>query len=240
MDWSSDSFLNGRLTVCQERNGYRFSLDAAILAFHAVPDQPAMRVLDLGTGCAIMPLIMACRHPGLTFIGVEIQAELAALARRNVVENGFTSRIAIIEGDFVQLQSQEIGAPVDMVITNPPYRKPGSGRVNPQNQKALARHEIAASLVGLVKSMRRFLTTGGCAWMVYPVERLAELMAAMQAYNMEPKHLRLIHSRAGSDAIRCIVKTVKAARPGLTVGPPLIIHSNDGQYTEEVSALLRP
>ena len=121
MHWSFDSFLDGGLKVCQSRYGYRFSVDAAILAFHAIPDKPDARILDLGTGCGIMPLVTALRYPDVHITGVEIQAELAALARNNIEENGFLSRITIVEGDFLRLRSNDIGPPVDMVITNPPY-----------------------------------------------------------------------------------------------------------------------
>ena len=240
MDWSCDTFLNGNLNVYQNRDGYRFSIDAAILASHAIPEKPDACILDLGSGCAIMPLIIAYRCPEVHLIGVEIQAELAALARRNVEQNGFEDRITIIEGNFITMRAKDIGPPVDMVITNPPFYKPGSGRINPHSQGAMARHEITVSLDGLAKSMRRFLTTGGCGWIVYPAERLAELMTTMQGHHMEPKYMGLIYAHRASEAKRCLVKVVKAARPGLTVGPPLIIYKADGAYTDEVSAMLQP
>lgn len=240
MHWSFDSFLDGGLKVCQSRYGYRFSVDAAILAFHAIPDKPDARILDLGTGCGIMPLVTALRYPDVHITGVEIQAELAALARNNVEENGFLSRITIVEGDFLRLRSNDIGPPVDMVITNPPYRRPHSGRVSPQNQRAVARHEIAVSLDGLIKTMRRFLSNGGRGWIIYPVERLAELMAGMQAYGLEPKFLKMIHPRIGLDAKRCLLKVVKGGRPGLIAGPPLVIYNADGGYSDDMRAILRP
>jgi len=240
MCWSSDTFLDGCLKVCQSRHGYRFSVDAAILAFHAVPDKPDARILDLGTGCGIMPLVAALRYPDVHITGVEIQAELAALARSNIEENGFLTRITIVEGDFLRLCSNDIGPPVDMVITNPPYRRPHSGRISPQNQRAVARHEIAVSLDGLIKTMRRFLSTGGRGWIIYPVERLAELMAGMQVYGLEPKFLKLIHPRIGLDAKRCLLKVVKGGRPGLIAGPPLVIYNADGGYSDDMRAILRP
>lgn len=240
MCWSFDTFLDGCLKVRQSRCGYRFSVDAAILAFHAVPDKPDARILDLGTGCGIMPLVTAFRYPEVHITGVEIQAELAALARDNVAENGFLSRITIVEGDFQRLRPNDMGPPVDMVITNPPYRRPHSGRVSPQNQRAVARHEIAVSLDGLIKTMRRFLSTGGSGWIIYPVERLTELMVGMQSDCLEPKFLKLIHPRIGLEAKRCLLKVVKGGRPGLIAGPPLVIYNADGGYSDDMCAMLRP
>ena len=237
---SLDTFIDGHLRIRQSRTGYRFSIDAPILASHAVPNKPGERILDLGTGCGIMALLTAFRYPDAHIVGVEIQAELAVLARVNVEGNGFQSRISIIEGDMLQLGAGELGPPMDMVMTNPPYRKPHSGRVNPQSQRALARHEIAVSLEGLIQSMRRFLKTGGRGWMIYPVERLAELMAGMRAHHLEPKYLRMIHSRRDVEAKRCLLKVIKAARPGLVTGPPLVIYNKEGAYTAEVAAMMRP
>lgn len=240
MHWSSDTFFDGRLKVCQSRHGYRFTEDAAILAFHAVPYKPDERILDLGTGCGIMPLLTVFRYPDVHVTGVEIQAELAALARSNVKENGFLSKITVIEGDFMQLKASQIGPSVDMIITNPPYRRIDAGRISPQNQRALARHEIAVSLEGLIKTMRRFLSVGGCGWIIYPVERLAELMAGMQAHHLEPKYLRMIHPRSDLDAKRCLLKVVRGGRPGLIAGPPLVIYGTDGGYSDDMRTILRP
>ena len=240
MPCSCDPFLEGHLLIRQSRTGYRFSIDPLILAFHAVPNKPGERILDLGTGCGIMSLITAFRYPDARIVGVEIQSELAALARVNVEENGFQSRISIIEGDMLRLRADDLGPPMDMVMTNPPYRKPHSGRVNPQSQRAQARHEIKLSLEGLIKTIRRFLKTGGHGWVVYPVDRLAELIAGMKAHHLEPKYLRMIHSRWDTEAKRCLLKVVKAARPGLKAGPPLVIYNAEGIYTSEVAAMLRP
>lgn len=239
-EWSCDPFLDGRLTICQSRRGYRFSIDALILAQHAVPGGPRERILDLGSGCGIMPLVIAWRFPEVQITGVEIQPELAAQARHNVTQNGYQARITILEEDYLQLPAAAVGPPVDMVVANPPYRRPRSGRINPRHQRALARHEIAVSLDGLVKAMRRFLKTGGRGWMIYTVDRLVEVLAALTAHHLEPKYVRLIHSRRDAPAKLCLIKVVKGANPGLLAGPPLVVYREDGGHTEEVAAMLRP
>lgn len=238
--WSCDPFLDGRLTICQSRRGYRFSIDALILAYHAAPGGSRERILDLGTGCGVMPLVIAWRCPEVRITGVEIQPDLAEQARFNVAENGFQERITVLEADYLQLAAADAGAPVDMVVANPPYRRARSGRINPQHQRALARHEIAVSLDGLVKAVRRFLKTGGRGWMIYTVDRLVELLVALKAHRLEPKYLRMIHSRRDAPAKHCLVKVVKGARPGMLAGPPLMVYRDEGGYTEEVAAMLRP
>lgn len=239
-DWTCDQILDGQLQVWQSRRGYRFSIDALLLAFHAAVSRPSERILDLGTGCGIIPLVTAWRFPTVSIIGVEIQPELAALARFNAGQNSFSGRITIIEDDYTRLPAKAVGPPVDMVVANPPYRRPSSGRINPKRQRALARHEIAVTLQSLIQAMRRFLKTGGRGWMIYTVERMAELLADLRSHHLEPKYLRLIHSHRNVPAKHCLIKVVKGARPGLQADAPLIIYKDEDIYTAEVTAMLRP
>jgi tRNA1Val (adenine37-N6)-methyltransferase len=235
-----ESFLGGRLKVLQSRDGYRFSIDALVLAHHAVPHANDQRAADLGCGCGIIPLVLALRHPHVQIFGVEIQPRLVDLAARNVRLNGFEARVTILEADLQSLSPQALGGAVDMLVSNPPYRRSASGRVNPHAERAIARHEIAMTLTGLIAAARRLLRTGGRLWLIYPAERLAELMAGLHRGGLEPKYLRMIHSFAGGEAQRVLVQAGKAARVGLTVAPPLFIYREPDQYTAEVESMLRP
>lgn len=235
-----EPFLDGRLKIRQSRSGYRFSIDALILAHQAVARPNDNRVVDLGTGCGIIPLVLALRHPHLRIFGIEIQSKLARLAAENVRLNGFESRVTILEADMQSLAAHAVEGPADMLVSNPPYRRAAAGRVNPHAERAIARHEIAMTLAGLVASAQRLLRTGGRLWLIYPVERLAELMEKLRSGGVEPKSLRLIHAIHGGEAQRVLVKAVKAARAGLKVGPPLVIYREAERYTEEVAAMLRP
>lgn len=240
MDITADSFYDGRLKISQDPGGYRFSIDAFLLAHLIKPRQDDRRVVDFGTGCGIVPLLLAYRHADLKICGVELQPALADLARENVNTNGFEDRIRIIENDLQTVSPQVLGFSADLIVSNPPYRQADSGRINPNEQRALARHEIALTLKGLLVAVRRVLRTGGYFWTIYPTQRLPELISRMQGFNIEPKFMRLIYSRQASEAKLVLVAGVKAARAGLAVGPPLVIYRDARRYSAEVQAMFAP
>ena len=156
--FTTDPFFNGQIQVKQRRGGYRFSIDAVVLANHAV-SRPGEKVLDLGTGCGIIPLILAYRNPDIRVYGIEIQEELAQLAASNVSANHMQNRITVLCRDMRDLKPHMIGGPVDVIVCNPPYRKPNSGRLNPDAQRAVARHEIKVNLINVLQAARRMLRT---------------------------------------------------------------------------------
>ena len=231
-----DHFFNGRIILNQPKSGYRFSIDAVILA-HIVNPADADTVLDMGTGCGVIPVMLAYRRPDLRLIGVEIQTSLCRFARQNVAHNQMSDRITILEGDMVRLQPGDIGGPVDLVVTNPPYRKRGSGRINPDSQKAVARHEMKINLDSLLQTARRMLNPSGRLAIIYPAVRAVDLISAMRAIGLEPKKLTMIHSKQDLPAQLVAIEGTKGGRPGLAVGPPLVVYHRDGSYTQNVAAM---
>ena len=234
-----DTFFNGQVTVKQERVGYRFSIDAVILAHHVRP-RPGERVVDLGTGCGIVPLIVAYRHPATHMFGIEIQKELADIADDNVRENGMQETVRIIHRDMQTIQPAMFQGPVDIVVSNPPFHKAASGRINPNRQRAVARHEIRVTLLDVVKAAGDILKTAGLFVLVYTSERLPELVQHMRACRIEPKNVRFIHSRRDSESKLMMMEGIKQGRPGLKVGPPIVIYNEDGTYTKEVADMFLP
>ena len=231
-----DAFFNGRIRVAQDRSGYRFSIDAVLLAHHAAPRNND-RILDLGTGCGIIPLILVFRHPGLRAYGVEIQESLAKNARDNVKKNDMEGRIQIFCMDMRLLNTGITGGAVDLVVTNPPYRKARTGRVNLDNQRAIARHEIAVTLQEVVDTGQRMLRPKGRFVTVVPAERVTDILFLMGTRGLEPKRLRMVHSRIDTEAKLAIVEGVKGARKGVKVESPLILYHSDSTYTEAVSKM---
>ena len=236
---TTDTFFNGKLYVTQDAAGYRFSIDAILLASQTGV-RPGERVLDLGTGCGIIPLIMAYRNPDIQIYGIEIQNELAELAAVNVNKNNMQDRIHLICRDMRKMKPDMIGGPVDVIVCNPPYRKPSTGRLNPDPQRAVARHEIRVHMNEVLQTVRGLLRTGGRFVAIYTAERTVELLSQMRQYGIEPKFLRLIHSQADVDAKLLLVSGIKGARPGVKIGPPLIIYKPDGQYSDEVEKMFMP
>lgn len=231
-----DTFFEGRIRIRQHRNGYRFSIDAVLLAAHAGL-RAKETALDLGTGCGVIPLILACRIPDAVIYGIEIQEELTEMALTNVRDNGLEDRIHILSGDMKNLRHRMVSGHVDLVVSNPPYRKIRSGRMNPHVQRAVARHEIRASLADVTETARRMLNVSGRFVTIYPADRLAELFAQMQLSGIEPKYLRVIYSGWQTEAKLVIAEGVKGGRPGMKIRPPLIIYKEDGSYSEEVSRM---
>jgi tRNA1Val (adenine37-N6)-methyltransferase len=235
---SPGSFFSGRLRVVQPRSGYRFSIDAVLLA-HLTGVRSKDVVLELGAGCGIVALMMAYRWDQVSIYTVEIQPELAELARRNIEANGMQARIRILTMDMQNLSRDSIPRRVDLVVTNPPYRPVGSGRRCADLQRALAREEIAVTLDQVLLTARRMLFKTGRLSVIYPAGRLVDLLARMRHFGLEPKNLRVIHSRPGSDAVLTLVEAGKGGQPGLCVSPPLHVYDARGGYSTEVAAMLK-
>jgi tRNA1Val (adenine37-N6)-methyltransferase len=235
--FTRDHFLSGKILLRQPKSGYRFSIDAVLLA-HLVSPAPGQTVLDLGTGCGVIPILLAYRHPDIRLIGVEIQPSLSSIARRNVADNRISDRVCILEKDMGRLSLADVGGPVDLVVSNPPYRKRDSGRINVDSQKAVARHELKIDLETVVLTARRMLTKSGQFYVIYPSARIADLVVAMRSSGLEPKALTMIHARPASRACLVAIKGIKGGRPGLEVGPPLHLYQDDGTYTRAVEAML--
>ena len=232
-----NAFFNGCLKINQDQSGYRFSIDAVIAAA-AVQPKAGDLVLDLGTGCGIIPLILAFRYPDIRICGIEIQADLAGLSRMNVAANHQQDRIVILQADIRDLTPHMVGGVADWIVSNPPYRKARSGRVNPNAQRALARHEINISLKELIESAMRLLRTGGRFLTIYAAERAAELIHEMRLNGIEPKWLQSIHSQAETNAKMVLVQGKKGGRPGLQIAAPLVIYDPEGDYTQAVQAMM--
>ena len=236
---TTDTFFNGKIRITQDRTGYRFSIDAVLLAHFAAP-RSGDKVLDLGTGCGIIPLILAHRQPQIAIYGIEVQTELAELAVSNVKENQLEDRITIFCSDLKSLRPAMTAGPVDLVVCNPPFRRQGSGRINPDAQRAVARHEIKTNLADILQTTYRMLRAAGRVIFIYTAVRLTDILFQMRTAGIEPKFIRTIHSRPDAEAVLIVVEGVKGGRPDLKIGPPLIIYDQKNDYTDEVASMFKP
>jgi tRNA1Val (adenine37-N6)-methyltransferase len=169
--------------------------------------------------------------------GVEIQKDLADMASANIKNNGLEEQAHIIHTDMRHLTPAMFKGPVDMVISNPPFRKINAGRINPDDQRAIARHEIAITLSELIHIAAGLLRPGGKFILIHLAERLTELIATMGNARLEPKKLRMIHSRRESKAKLVLMEGRKDARSGIIIAPPLFVYQ-DQTYTREVEDML--
>jgi len=234
---TTDTFFSGGIKVKQYRDGYRFSIDPVLLSCYAKPGT-GETVVDLGTGCGIIPLILAYRNPDIEIYGVEVQTELAEIAITNVRENRMEDRITILCEDMVALRGDMLPKSVDVVVCNPPYRKAESGRISPNRQRAIARHEIRVTLYEVVETARRMLDISGRFITIYPAERTLDILSQMRASDLEPKWLRNIHSYRHSNAALVLIEGIKGGHSGMKIKPPLIIYREDDTYTDEVEKMM--
>lgn len=196
------------------------------------------RVIELGTGCGIIALILAYRAKTEHKItALEIQPELAELAQKNVLENHFDEKIEVHRCDF--RQAAPATSNFDLVLSNPPYRKPGTGRINPDNQKAIARHELTAGVADVFEAAKRLVPTGGRVALVYPAARLSTLLGQALDHGFSPKRLTIIHSRAGGPGRLVHLECRKGSGEGLTIEPPFYIYDEQGRYSPGMRELYK-
>ncbi len=228
-----DSLDRGGLYILQKPEGFRFGTDAVLLADFAKP-RPKERVIDLGAGSGVLPLLIAARVPDATFRAVEIQPEMADMARRSAVMNGLAERIKVYAMDLRNAPKLLGHGSADLVVCNPPYGKRGAGLINPNPAVALARHECDCSLEEIVGASAALLRNGGRLAMVFPAARLLELLDAYRAQHIQPKRVRLVHAHTAEAPKLALIEGVKRARPGLHWLPPLILRDDSGEETEEL------
>jgi tRNA1Val (adenine37-N6)-methyltransferase len=237
MEESVDTLFEGRLAIVQGRSGYRFSLDSVLLAHFASPPAEG-RVIDLGSGNGAIALMLAFLHPGARVVGLEIQHAMVERAARGMELNSLEGRVEWIHGDVREVGRLFRARSFDAAVCNPPYRLESSGRVNPDPEKRVARHEVRGSLRDFLRAGATLLRHGGKMAVVYPATRLLDLLETMRVEGMEPKRLRLVHSSGNTEAALVLTEGIRAGRPGLKILPPLVVYASGKEYTQELKSLL--
>src|SRR4030042_3812924 len=225
-DETLDTFFNGEVQIIQKKKGYRFSVDASLLS-QFIKIHKDERVIDLGTGCGILPLLLSHTTKARSFIGVEIQKGLADCAKKNVTLNHLENRISIIKQDFRELRNTFPPGSFDVVLSNPPYRKYRTGRINPSMEKAIARHEMKGTLADLISVASYLLPPRGRCYLIFPVLRAVDLFVAMRDEKLEPKRLRFVHPFIGKEAKFILTESIKDSGEELKIMAPLILHEKE-------------
>lgn len=233
---TTEILFDGAVTLRQKRRGYRFTVDSVLLADFARP-QPDETVVDLGTGSGIIPLVLIYRNPDLTVTGVEIQPDLAELAQANARENGMDKQLTVIHGDVTLLTADCFPAKPDLVVANPPYIPRTKGRLNPMHEKAVARHEITLTLPKLIATASDILKTHGRFAVIYPCNRMDELLAELARHEFGPRRIRLVYPLKDGPPKRVLVESVKGEKPCPVMEDPLYIFIRPGIYSSEVEKM---
>jgi len=235
---TTDSILNGALTLVQPRNGYRFSIDSILLGgFLRVRRRD--RVLELGAGCGVISVMIAALRLPREVVAVEIQPDLAAIVKRNAALNGLDS-IRVITADLRARRIEGLApASFDVIVANPPYRALGSGRRSPNPGRRVAREESAARLADFVAAAKRFAANGAKAFFVFNASRSAELLRCLAAHSLEPKRIRFVHPRTDAPATTILVEARKGGGIEVAIEPPLMLYDRPGVYSDEARDLMQ-
>lgn len=227
-----DLHRNGRLII-QDPKRFCFGVDAVILTgFTEVRKNE--RLLDLGTGTGVIPILLEAKTKGSHFTGLEIQPESVEMAQRSVLLNDVPEKIDIIEGDIKNATNIFPLASFDVVTCNPPYMNKGGGLLNEYSPKAIARHELSCTLHDVVAAASKLLKPGGRFYMVHRPHRLTDVLVELRQAGLEPKVLRFVHSRQGREPVMLLIFAKKDGKPMIKVMPPLIIYKDDGVHTDEI------
>lgn len=229
--------FNGRLKIFQKKKGYRFSIDTVLLGIFAAA-RASGTVVDLGTGSGVLPLVLAKHKKFDKIVGIEIQEELAVLARENISYHTCDDRVTVIHADIRTISGKLAPETFDAVVTNPPFYAAASGRINPNTQKAGARHEIHGTLRDFISCAAFLLKQSGKFIAVYRPARFSDLILMMKEKNIEPKTVQFVHARIDEPASMVLVEGLKGGGAEMKILPPLILYKAEGGYTEQAIKML--
>ena len=228
-----DDLQRNGYRIIQRTDGFCFGMDAVLLSGFAMVKR-GERALDLGTGTGIIPMLLEAKTEGEHFSALEIQREVADMARRSVSLNGLEEKIQIVEGDIREASQIFGAASFDVVTSNPPYMNDAHGLKNPDLPKAIARHEVLCTLDDVVREASRVLKTGGRFYMVHRPHRLAEIITVLRGYKLEPKRMKMVHPFADRDANMVLIEAVKGGGVFLKMEAPVIVFKEPGVYADEI------
>lgn len=231
----------GSVRILQKERGYRFSVDAPLLA--SFVRMPRISLLaDIGAGSGIIGILLAKRYPDSQICLIELQDDLADLADRNLSLNNIGDRARVVRGDVLELLQRgdlnDIAGNCDLVVSNPPFRRRGTGLTAENEERAIARHELNLTLRALAETAAALVRHHGRLCLIHLPERMPDIFETLRSHRLEPKRLRFIHSDIRTEARMVLIESVRGGKPGLTVEHPLFVYERQRQYSDEVRAMV--
>ena len=220
------------LKIIQNTDGFCFGVDSVLLTEFAKDMKKNKTIVDLGTGTGIIGILLSKKVEASKVIGIEIQKDVAEMASRSVELNNLQNTMQILNEDVKNLSLEKNS--FDYVVTNPPYKKVGTGIINKEDKQIISRHETTVNLDEWLKVASNLLKDNGAIYMVHRPERLNEIIENLRKYRLEPKRIRFVYPKVSKDANLVLIKAVKYANSFLKVEKPLIIYNEDGSYTDEI------
>lgn len=228
-----DDLQRNHYRIIQDPDRFCFGMDAVLLSGFARAKE-GDRVLDLGTGTGIIPILMEAKTNAAYLYGLEIQPDSADMARRSVKLNNLEKKIEIMTGDIKEADSFFDAASFDVITCNPPYMTEHHGLTNPEAPKAIARHELLCTLEDVIRVSSRLLKPGGNFFMVHRPFRLVDIFVLLRQYRLEPKRMKLVYPFVDKEPNMVLIEANRGGRARMTVEKPLIVYKEPGVYTDEI------
>ena len=224
------------ICIIQKREGFRFGIDAVLLANFANVKKKH-KVMDLCTGTGIVPFIIKGKKEPEKIVGLEIQNEFVEMANRSIKINGFNDTMEFLHGDLKDKELLKSVGRFDVVTVNPPYKLEKSGIVNPNDKYAIARHEVMCNLDNVIEACRIVLKDNGRLYMVHRPERLADIFCIMRKYKIEPKRVQMVHPNTKKPANILLVEGQRDGGAYLKWEPPIYVYNDDGSFSKEINEI---
>ena len=232
-----DDLELNNLKIIQNNNGFKFGIDSILLSDFAKKIKKDSIVLDIGTGTGIISILLSAKTEANKIIGIEIQREVADMAKRSVILNKLENKIEIINDDINNIEKYFENNYFDVIVTNPPYQKNNTGLKSENEKNLISRHEIKCTLEDIIKKSFKILKDKGEFYMVHRPERLVDIMYLMKKNKIEPKELRFVYPKISDKPNLILINGIKNAKQFLKVEKPLIIYNEEGIYTKEVLSI---
>lgn len=222
------------LKIIQNKDGFCFGVDSILLSDFAKNIKNGAKVVDIGTGTGIIAILL-CAKTGLSKIyGIEVQDEVAKMAKRSVKLNNLEDKMDVLNINIKECTNYLEPHSIDAVVSNPPYKKENTGVKNIDKRQLISRHEVECNLEDVIKNSAILLKDLGEFYMVHRAERIVDIMVLLRKYNMEPKIIRFVQSKAKDKPTLILIKAIRCAKEYLKIEKPLIIYNDDGTYTDEI------